>query len=265
MYLHNKVNSFQAGCLKPYLGRWKELTTDYEILTTVSGLKVEFLNSESLTVSRGKTSYPVSSKHSTVISNEIAKLVKKRVVAESTPENDEVISPIFLREKSDGNFRLILNLKTLNKSVEFHHFKMETIYSIMKLIRKNAFMIKIDIKDAYYSVPIADVDQKYFKFLHNGQLYKYTALPNGFSPGPRKFTKIVKVPLATLRQQDKIIVAGYIDDLFSTDMPFAACQQNVFKIVAMFDKLGFVVHPDKSEFEPKQEIEYLVLYLTLEK
>ena len=68
----------------------------------------------------------------------------------------------------------------------------------MKLIRKNAFMIKIDIKDAYYSVPIADVDQKYFKFLHNGQLYKYTALPNGFSPGPRKFTKIVKVPLATL-------------------------------------------------------------------
>lgn len=71
---------------------------------------------------------------------------------------------------------------------------METIYSIMKLIR-NAFMVKIDIKDAYYSVTIAEDEQKYFKFQHEGQLYQYTALANGFSPGPRKFTTIVKVPM----------------------------------------------------------------------
>ena len=37
------------------------------------------------------------------------------------------MSPIFLREKRDGSFHMILNLKTLKQYVEYNHCKMETV------------------------------------------------------------------------------------------------------------------------------------------
>ena len=40
---------------------------------------------------------------------------------------DEYISTIFVREKKSGKYRMILNLKGLNKHIEKHRFKMDTL------------------------------------------------------------------------------------------------------------------------------------------
>ena len=117
-------------------------------------------------------------------------------------------------------------------------------------------MAKVDIKDAYYSVPIKISDQRYLKFEYNGNLYKFTCLPNGLSSGPRKFTKLLKPPMAALRKR-KRIVSAYIDDLITIAKTFSLCFDNVTDLVETIDSLGFVVHPDKSEFIPSQVIEYL--------
>ena len=39
----------------------------------------------------------------------------------------EYISNRFIRQKKDGSYRLILNLKNLNQFVQYHHFKMEKV------------------------------------------------------------------------------------------------------------------------------------------
>ena len=39
--------------------------------------------------------------------------------------------------------------------------------------------------------------------------------------------------------------------------PIESCTQNIIDTVTLFDKLGFVVHPDKSILEPTQLISYL--------
>ena len=39
----------------------------------------------------------------------------------------QFISPIFVRPKKNGEYRMILNFKKLNESVEYHHFKMDTL------------------------------------------------------------------------------------------------------------------------------------------
>ena len=220
----------------------------------VKGLKVDFL--EDVTPTSSNTQHRFSPEESEFIAKELKSLMSKGVISLCSHEEGEVISPIFLREKGDGSFRLILNLKKLNTTVEFNHFKMETILSAVKLIRPGAFMCVLDIKDAYYSVPLAREDQKYFKFFHEGKLYKFTALPNGFSPGPRKFTKLLKVPLSHLRKL-MILIVAYIDDLLTSAKTFEECFTNVLTIVALLRSLGFVIHPDKSGFIPRQIVEYL--------
>ena len=68
--------------------------------------------------------------------------------------------------------RMILNLKRLNENMPYIHFKMETIKSILTLVRPNCYMAKVDIKDAYHSVLILPEYQKYLKFYFRGKLYQ---------------------------------------------------------------------------------------------
>ena len=75
---------------------------------------------------------------------------------------------------------------------------MDTLYTIIKLVEKDCFMASIDLKDAYYSVPIAASYRKYLKFSWKGSLYQFTCLPKGLSCGPRKFTKLLKPALSDL-------------------------------------------------------------------
>ena len=48
---------------------------------------------------------------------------------------------------------MILNLKRLNKFVDYKHFKMESLQNVLELIRPGVYMASIDLKDAFYSVP----------------------------------------------------------------------------------------------------------------
>lgn len=82
---------------------------------------------------------------------------------------------------------MILNLKLFNEFVQYHHFKMDTLESAIRMMKPGCYMASIDLKDAYYSVPVAKEHQKYLKFVFNGTLHQYTCLPNGLSSAPRIF------------------------------------------------------------------------------
>ena len=64
----------------------------------------------------------------------------------------------------DDGTRLILNLKELNEFVVYEHFKMDDIKTIINMVTRNCFMVTIDLKDAYYSVAISRLFQKFLKF-----------------------------------------------------------------------------------------------------
>jgi hypothetical protein len=81
---------------------------------------------------------------------------------------------------------MILNLKPFNEFVDYNHFKMDTFQTAMKLIRPGCFMASIDLKDAYYSIPVADEDGKFLMFEWKGTFYQFTCLLMGF-PVPLGF------------------------------------------------------------------------------
>ena len=85
---------------------------------------------------------------------------------------------------------------------------------------------------------------------------KFVVLPNGLSPGSRKFTKLTKPPLALLRIQAHT-VAIYIDDIISVDDTFEICFVTVIKTIKLFQSLGFVIYPAKNKFILSKKVEYL--------
>ena len=83
----------------------------------------------------------------TVVHQEIHKLLQKRVFIEVKSSPSQIVSGVFLLPKKDGTNRFILNLKSFNEFVTHHRFKSS-----------------IDMKDAYYSIPLKSEDRKTLVF-----------------------------------------------------------------------------------------------------
>ena len=132
---------------------------------------------------------------------------------------------------------------------------MESILDVFKIIKKDVWMASVDLKDAFFTIPINEAYQKYFMFEWLEKIYKFIAMPNGFSDAMHVFTKVSKPIQAYLRQQ------GYMSVIFVDDSYLQGhtkqCLQNIEATVSLLQSLGFVIHEGKSILNPTQEIEFL--------
>lgn len=114
----------------------------------------------------------------------VSDLLKIGAVSKCEPSDDQFISNIFLVPKSDGSMRFILNLKQFNSFVDTEHFKLEDKNTAMRLMRPDCFMAKIDLKDAYFLLPVDKSHRKYLCFVFRGQTYQFNCLCFGLNVAP---------------------------------------------------------------------------------
>ena len=193
--LTNKVRNFRAGNVRHHYKEWRSLTSDKNILGIVrNGLKLNFQNDP---LGKAAFEYSHAEAEFNIIDDEVDKLLSKCVITNTiTDEEGEYFSNLFTRPKKDGTYRTILNLKFLNKECDTKHFKMESLKQAIHMIKPFSFLASIDIKDAFYSIPIHSQHKKYLKFMWNSSPMQFEAMPNGYkdcllytSPSPRDRTR----------------------------------------------------------------------------
>jgi len=237
------------------------LTSDSWILDIVRGFKIEF---ETLPIqTKLPNSLPFNKQEFEIIESEVQQLLLKKVIEKTYPCENNFYSNIFIRPKLDGTHRLILNLKYLNEDIEHIHFKMETLKSVLPLIKENCWFASVDLKDTYYSVNIDKNYRNFLCFQWDGSIYRFTSLPNGLSSAPRVFTKLLKPIFSYLRKLGHTNVA-YIDDILLQGDTYNECQQNIRDTTEVIDKLGLTIHPKKSVLKPGRTIVFLGFLLNSE-
>ena len=240
--LHKKVQNYSAGNIQHFLHKWKELTSDKHILNIVQdGLLLNFAGEPP---NKGAFEYPRSKKEFDLIDSEVKALIDKGVVSYTTIEDGDYFSNLFTTPKKDGTYRTILNLKFLNKECDTKHFKMESLKQALHMVRPNAFLASIDIKDAFYSVPINKSHRKYLKFMWSANPLQFDAMPNGYKDAMRIFTKLLKPVFSHLRELGYISVI-YVDDSLLYGDDFRECLQNVIATLECLQELGFIIHAKK--------------------
>ena len=246
---------FEPGKLASCVHEWRNLTSDTILLKSIRGFGLEFTSLP--TQPWPQKPFKFSDQEQQFLVREINRLTSLGVIEKASHVEGEFISNIFLREKKDNKYRMILNLKQLNKFVDQIHFKMDTLLTAISMVTPGCWFLSIDFQDAYYSVAVAVPLRKYLRFLYQGQLYEFTCLPNGLTSAPRLFTKILKVPLSHIRQNTPMNVTGYLDDtLFVADSP-EILQMGGTQAGKLFQTLGFAINRDKSVLSPTQTIEFL--------
>lgn len=133
---------------------------------------------------------------------------------------------------------------------------MEDYRTVLKLIQEGSYMCTINLKQAYYSIPIHKEFRKYLSFKFDDQIYHYCALPFGLSLAPYIFTKVTKPILSYLRSKNVTCVL-YLDDfvIINTDYSKAQCDTNL--VLNILELLGFIVNIEKSKINPMRQCIYL--------
>jgi hypothetical protein len=62
---------------------------------------------------------------------------------------------------------------------------MEGIHMLRDLLKQDDYLVKIDLKDAYLTVPIWKSHQKYLRFIWKGTLHEFACLPFGLGYSPK--------------------------------------------------------------------------------
>ena len=151
----------------------------------------------------------------------------------------------------------MINLKNLNQFLTYEHFKMEGVHMLRDLLKKKGdFMVKLDLKDAYFTVPIWVKHQKFLRFIWKENLFEFACLPFGLASALRVFAKIMK-PVVGLLRQLGIRVIVYLDDLLimAESPPLARTHVNL--ALNLFGGLGFSVNYENSVVVPTTSIEFL--------
>ena len=227
-----------AGRLKFFQENWKLITSDLAILEIVRGWRLPIIGRPF----QEPKQIPMSEVKREVVDKEIQSMIQKGALREVQPVEGQYLSTIFVRPKREMNkFRPIINLKQLNTHMPYRHFKMEGMKDVIDLLNQGDYMMKIDLKDAYWHIPIHPSSQKYLRFQWKEKLYEMLVLAFGVGPGPRIFTKLLKVPLTILRRL-MIEIVAYLDDLLIIEKTMEGAIRARDTVLFLLQRLGFTIN-----------------------
>ena len=99
-----------------------------------------------------------------LISTELGKLLQKGAIVEVMNPQGGGYSVLFLVPKKDGGQCPVINLKALNQFVQAQHFKMKGVHSLKEILKPRDWLAKVDLKDAFFTIPIHLAHRKYIRF-----------------------------------------------------------------------------------------------------
>ena len=115
----------------------------------------------------------------------------------------------------------------------------------MALIDKEVFMVSIDLKDAFFSVPLHKDSQMVTCFLVNNVTY------HGLSSSPRIFTKLMNEVILYLSSKGNTISA-YLDDIFLSSSSKETLIEHTELTIDTLQSLGFTINQSKSSLTPRK-------------
>ena len=133
---------------------------------------------------------------------------------------------------------------------------MEDIRCERDILSQGDHLCKLDLKDAYLSLPIHESSRRYLRFSWQETLYEYMALPFRLSAAPRGFTKVLKPALAELRSAGLCLVA-YLDNFLIIGKTKEGAEAAFHRVRSLLQSLGFIVNLEKSQGQASQSIEFL--------
>ncbi len=154
-----------GGRLRFFVDSWRKIAPSREVISTVLGAQIPF------TTEPTQSRVPPQCKFSVEETSEVRKIVKELLEMDAIvpvdPKPDQFVSQLFLVTNEDLSKRAILNVKKINEEFLLRlHFKMETLQSILPLIRRFDWFGSWDLRKGYFKVSVRPRDADWVTFFN---------------------------------------------------------------------------------------------------
>lgn len=210
---------------------------EHEIITDSSPIKQRY--------------YPVSPVVQRYIDEELRKMLELDIIERS---NSSWSSPVILVPKKEGGYRFCVDFRKLNSVTKKDAYPIPYVSSILDRLKGARYLSSIDIKSAYWQVPMKESSREFTAFTIPGRgLYHFKRMPFGLCNAPAVWQRLM----------DKVIGADlepfafvYLDDVIILSSTFEQHLELLEKIFRRLYDAGLTINKDKCHF-CKPELRYL--------
>ena len=194
----------------------------------------------------------VKTPRSALMSAAVRDFVAAGILRAGTPRRCYRLVPV---PKSDGSARLIYDLSSLTPHMPRRPCSLPSVERALALSADGFnFGIKIDLRDGFYHIPLAECTQPEFGVSYDGVTYVFARLPMGLSIAP---SEMQHFSCATVKLVENKFTGvrgiAYLDDYLFV----ARRREELYGVADFLSHAGIVINREKSVLAPVSQITYL--------
>lgn len=195
--------------------------------------------------------YPLSFALQVQVNKELEKMLADDIIEPST---SPWASPIVLVKKPDGSYRFCVNYKRLNEVSLPDAYPLPFISSTLDKLREAKYLSTIDIKSAYWQIPVAEASRPLTAFVVPTRgLYQFKRMPFGLHNAPSTWQRFIDRVLGHDLEQ---FISVYLDDIIISTPTFSKHLEVLEEVFKRLVSAGLTLNRDKCKF-CKKELKFL--------
>ena len=175
------------------------------------------------------------------VKKQIDSLLEQNVIV--PVDYSEWASPIVPVMKKNGDVRVCVDFRYLNKCILREHYQMPTLEELLSKINGATVYSSLDARSGYHQIPVEDESQKYLVFSTPFGNFKYVRLPFGIASAPEIFQKAMNHILVGLPG-----VVCYLDDVLIFGKTKKEHDDHLERVMNRIRKYGMKLNKEKCQF-----------------
>ena len=186
-----------------------------------------------------------------IINEKVEQLIKDDIF-EVVPKNTRTpwISNMVIVPKPDGDYRITLDAKEVNKALLCSHLPIPHVDDIKAKLSGAVLFSTLDLKSAFWQLELEPESRNLTTFYHNDILLRYKRLSMGLTPAQGELNAAV-IPIFAHIPRAHVIH----DNLIIATMPSDSHSSVVDQVLSLAPQNGITFNPTKCEFG-KTEVDF---------
>lgn len=186
--------------------------------------------------------YRMSQSEKEQLSVIIEDLLSNDIIRES---NSSYSSPVILVKKKNGEKRLCVDYRALNRKTLKDKYPLPRIEDQLDSLGGNSLFTSLDLASGYYQVPMSEESKHLTAFVTPDGLFEYNRMPFGLSNAPSVFQRTINL---MLRGFGRKLALAYMDDLLVASRDVTEGLEKLEKVFQLIRSAKLTLNLKKCSF-----------------
>jgi Reverse transcriptase (RNA-dependent DNA polymerase) len=150
-----------------------------------------------------------------------------------------------LARKANSKFRLCADYRLLNAITVEYVYLMQNVENILSELAKCQIYLKIDLRDLYYHISVAEESEDSTSFVCPFGTYCFRVMPFGSKNAPSIFQRAIEAIVIKFHKEN---VFGYLDNIIIGSKNLKDHVDTLTRLISRLTRLGIHGSRDKYEF-----------------